>query len=544
MPAEQPRCPYHALMKRWAILLLLAACATPDSGLDLATVPERSSWRRTATPEVVQTFLQTLRARDRRLHLDLAGLTGEGRPVTVALLADPPVVDLNAAANDRRPKVLVVGSIHPGECEAKEAILALLRDASGQQDLPWLRDFIIAFVPDWNADGSAAMAPLARETQAGPADGCGRRETSQGLDLNRDFTKLEASESRAMTRILRLLDPLLTFDGHTTDGSWHGFDLTYAGPLSPATDPELLRFARQCMLPEIRTAMAARGFRTFDYGNWRGNWWPEEPGRMWETYDHLPRYMTNGIGLRNRLSLLSEAYVHRPFKERIASTRAFIECALDFVQSRLPSVVAVTRSADARAAALGAGGHIELDGMLQPTGTTVIPVARVRSVVDPVTNRRELHHDGIVAWQHSETAVHFAGLESVSVPFAFALHDPPEDVRQLLLHHGIRHHLLKAPATAEAEVFAISSLERASRAFQGHHLLSAEGSMNRATRLLAEGTLIVPTAQPLARLLTLLLDPRAPDGLLAWGKLPVSERDGVLTVPVLRLITPPIPCDK
>ncbi len=535
---------YHAAMQRWAILFLLAACATPGSELDLATVPEQSSWRRTATPEAVQAFLQTLAARDRRLNLDLAGLTSEGRPVTVAMLADPPVLDLNAAANDPRPKVLVVGSIHPGECEAKEAILALLRDLAVQENIPWLRQIIVAFVPDWNADGSAAITELSRETQAGPSDGCGRRETSRGLDLNRDFTKLEASESRAMMRILRLLDPLLTVDGHTTDGSWHGFDLTYAGPLSPATDPELLRFVRERMLPEVRAAMAARGFQTFDYGNWRGNWWPEEPGRVWETYDHLPRYMTNGIGLRNRLSLLSEAYVHRPFRERIASTRALIECALDFVHLRILDVVAVTNAADARAAELCRGGHIELDGALQPTGTTVIPVARVRSVVDPVTQRRELHHDGIVAWQHSETAVHFSGLESVRVPLAFALPDPPEEVRQLLLHHGIRHHLLEAPATAEAEAFVISSLQRAPRAFQGHHLLSAEGAMEQGTHILPQGTLVVPTAQPLARLVLLLLDPRAPDGFLAWGKLPVSERDGVATVPVLRLITPPIPRDK
>jgi hypothetical protein len=531
-------------MHRWLVLLLLAGCSTLDRTTDLSTVPEASGWRATASPAFVQEFLETLARRDQRLCLDLAGLTAEGRPITVALLADPPLRDLNDAANDPRPKVLLVGSIHPGECEAKEAILTLLRDTDSWDAATCLKTMIVAMVPDWNADGSAAVSELARESQAGPADGCGRRENSHGLDLNRDFMKLECSESRAMTRILRLLDPVLTVDGHTTNGSWHGFDLTYAGPLSPATDPELLAYVRQRMLPDLRGAMAARGLKTFDYGNWRGNWWPNEPGRVWETYDHLPRYMTNGIGLRNRLSLLSEAYVHRPFKERIASTRALMECALTHVRSHLAEITSLTQGADRRAAALAMQGLIDLDGSIVNTGNAVIPVGRVREIIDPKTHRRELHHDGIVAWQNTETAVHFAGTCSVKVPLAFALPCPTEDCRQLLLHHGIRHRVLPSRATALVETLQVETVARARKAFQGHHLVRASGPTRQEQTVLPTGTILIPLAQPLARLVMLLLDPRAPDGMLAWGLLPLQTRDGHTTAPVLRLITEPIPCDK
>jgi hypothetical protein len=62
--------------------------------------------------------------------------------------------------------------------------------------------------------------------------------------------------------------------------------------------------------------------------------------------------------------------------------------------------------------------------------------------------------------------------------------------------------------------------------------------------VLPTGTILIPLAQPLARLVMLLLDPRAPDGMLAWGLLPLQTRDGNTTAPVLRLITEPIPCDK
>jgi hypothetical protein len=44
-----------------------------------------------------------------------------------------------------------------------------------------------------------------------------------------------------------------------------------------------------------------------------------------------------------------------------------------------------------------------------------------------------------------------------------------------------------------------------------------EGNWARETHNIAVGALFVPIAQPLARLVMALLEPRAPDSLAAWG---------------------------
>ena len=79
----------------------------------------------------------------------------------------------------------------------------------------------------------------------------GQRANARGLDLNRDFIKLEAPETRALVRFLNEWNPHLFIDTHTTDGSFHRYMITYEGPKNPAGDPRLMGFMRQTFFPEL-----------------------------------------------------------------------------------------------------------------------------------------------------------------------------------------------------------------------------------------------------------------------------------------------------
>ena len=524
--------------------LMLFACTHSADNPALLTVPERSAYRSTALHAEVLHFIAASAARDARQCVVSFGPSEEGRNIAAVICADPPLDSLDAAARDPRTKVLIIGSIHPGECEGKEAIMELLRALAAKEHDPWLRELVLVFLPDYNPDGTDAVKVLSRESQAGPADGCGRRETSKGLDLNRDFTKVEAAETKALLLALRTLDPLLTIDCHTTNGSYHGFDLTYAGPLSPATDPALQKHARTVLLPALRDGMNARGLLTFDYGNWRGNWWPDEPPRVWESYDHMPRYVINGIGLRNRFSLLSEAYVHRPFAERIAATRALITVALEHMCAHRSTLAALARAADERASALPLQGTLPLDAVLADSGQAPIPSSGVVQRVDSATGRRELHHSGQVTWLLSETSVHFNGQLPVSVPWGFALTAPSPALESALTAHGIRFSKLQHEAAAEGESFAIHELRRAAQPFQGHRLVRLAATLVPVQRTLQPGTLVIPCGQPLCRLIMLLCEPRSPDGFVAWGLIPVLQHLKETQVACFRLSRAPNPRDK
>ena len=55
-----------------------------------------------------------------------------------------------------------------------------------------------------------------------------------------------------------------------------------------------------------------------------------DPTRTWGTFEHVPRFHNNYVGLRNRFALLSEAYAYATFEDRIKATNYFVEEALAF----------------------------------------------------------------------------------------------------------------------------------------------------------------------------------------------------------------------
>ena len=122
-------------------------------------------------------------------------------------------------------------------------------------------------------------------------------------------------------------NPHLVVDSHTSDGSIHGYALTWDTAHTLASGPsEPILYARDTMLPAIGTALEGRtGFKTWYYGNFRDN---DNPTSGWETYPGLPRYGSHYRGLTGRLDILLEAYSYLPFDRRVAVTyEIFVEIA-------------------------------------------------------------------------------------------------------------------------------------------------------------------------------------------------------------------------
>src|SRR5207302_1222431 len=179
-----------------------------------------------------------------------------GKPIYFVIASDPTVTSPGAAAESGKLVVYLQANIHGGEVEGKEAVLALLRELAGpRRDL--LQRLVVLVAPDYNPDGNDAFGPQAvnRSEQNGPAV-VGQRPDGKNLDLNRDYFKAEAPETRAsLARVYTTWDPALMVDLHTTDGTLHGYQLTYAPPLDPNGPAGPSTFVRDRMLPALRKTL-------------------------------------------------------------------------------------------------------------------------------------------------------------------------------------------------------------------------------------------------------------------------------------------------
>src|SRR5207244_4509600 len=161
----------------------------------------KTEYKATSRHADVIAFCDALAKRSSLVRLQTLGTSQEGRQLPLLVIADPPVMSPEEAAKSGKLIVLAFANIHAGEVDGKEALLALARDLTAEKGHPLLKDLVILFVPILNADGNERIDPKNRTAQAGPADGVGIRANAQGLDLNRDFIKLESPEVRALVKL-------------------------------------------------------------------------------------------------------------------------------------------------------------------------------------------------------------------------------------------------------------------------------------------------------------------------------------------------------
>ena len=215
---------------RPSLLVLLATLAPLARGQQVSpqTRAERTDYKETSLYEDVIGFVETLETRGAPLSMEYIGTSPSGRKIPMVVAARPLPADRAEARRLNRPIVCIQANIHAGEVEGKEAVLMLLRDLSAApKGVDLLEKLVLIVLPIYNIDGNEKLGPQSRNRrhQLGPEQ-VGMRYNGQGLDLNRDYVKLEAPETRAVAEhIFTTWDPDVFVDLHATNGTLHGYQL-------------------------------------------------------------------------------------------------------------------------------------------------------------------------------------------------------------------------------------------------------------------------------------------------------------------------------
>ncbi|MBO0724885.1 MAG: M14 family metallopeptidase [Blastocatellia bacterium] len=547
-----------------SLTLLLANASTimPNADNDqLKSRAEQTNYEETSRYEDVTRFIGELQKRTDKLRVESFGKTEEGRDLPLMIFADPPISQPREARASGKPVIFIQANIHAGEVEGKEASLHLARRIATGDLRSLLDNLIILIAPIYNADGNEKISMDNRVAQNGPIGGVGTRENAKRYDLNRDYMKLETPEANALVGLFNRWDPHLTVDLHTTNGSYHGYHLTYAPTLNPNADARLIEFERNKMLPAVaRATLETHKFRTYYYGNFatreRMNREMEyfeiqrsgreaQPAdkpetKIWRTFDHRPRFGNNYCGLRNRLTILSEAYSYLDFKGRVAVTEAFVEEIFKFSASHAGEITALIKSVDddASRGRVAQQGQQGVEFELKPLDKPVdILVGEVEKVQNPRSGKMMT---AMIENKFTPTPMPdyglFAATKSRPLPraYLFRNEDGLKTVIAKLLAHGVAVEELTEPLTTEVESFLIDDVKRAARAFQGHAEVKLTGRLQKETVQFPAGSILVRTSQPSASLIFYLLEAESDDGFVNWNFLDPYLEKGK-TYPIYRL---------
>jgi murein tripeptide amidase MpaA len=562
-------------MSRITVVALLCAAGLAISGearqgqgtlADLKTTAEASDYKSTSTYEDVVRFMKAVDAASPLIHYTTYGTTHEGRAMPMAVVGTG-LKDASAAAvrATNKLRVHIQGNIHAGEVEGKEAAQILLREIALGQHADLLQSMVLLVTPIFNADGNEKFSLTNRGRQNGPINGMGTRANGQNININRDFMKLESPEGRAFVKLWNDYDPHFGFDLHTSDGSTHGYYLTYSPPLNPNTSASIMNLMKNDWFPFVtKTIKAEHGWDTFYYGNVAGGGrgrgragdaaargrggdpaaggragaeppTPEVVGapagqqmRAWATFEHVPRFHNNYLGLRNRFALLSEAYAYATFKDRIDATRYFVDAALRFAHA----------NADRLKQTIAAAEKESIIGTTQATRAQIRrgdPIEILMGEVEPETNplngNQMNRRKDVVKPEKMIDMLWFEPSMTEDVAETYYLPADAKAAVELLQRHGIAMVQLAKPVTG-VEQFTITSnttlpVRNNSIDTGSHALRRLEGSWGPASGVtVPAGSWAVSMRQPLKRLAFYLLAPTSDDGLVNWNVLDELITDG------------------
>jgi Zinc carboxypeptidase len=526
--------------------------ATPTIMPSPATRAERTGYCETTPYDEVMAFLDTVKTKaapNRIMRITRVGASPRGRPlmiVTACARVTRSADNCDALMTPARRKavVLLQANIHAGEVEGKEAVLALLRTVVTDARPNLLDSLTLVVVPIYNADGNEALGPQSRNrsAQLGPAS-IGERPNGDGLDLNRDYIKAEAPETRALLPLLTNGGIDVFVDLHTTDGSYHGYNLTFAPSLDPGAP--LALYTSDTLLAAVRRRLWRKGVKTYPYGNFSNSFAREvsldAQKDGWFTYDSRPRFGTNYFGLTGGVAVLSEAFSHDPFAIRVASTYAFVRELLGSVGSD-PTILARVTAAR-RALATGNA----LRGVVLETQLTTRPFRDSVLVEDLEADRDSVgtepgvplgvRRTGRIRGQWMPVFDRFEPTRQSGIPAGGWLVEARDTaVLALLARHGVTVRSVGAARTLDVERFEVDSVDRLEHMFQGHREVKVIGRWLRVRMLSSADWRWVPPTQRQLLVAAQILEPQSNDGATTWNLF--DDRLSMAKFhPVMRVIT-------
>jgi hypothetical protein len=504
-----------------------------DSIADWRTPAEIADHR--TTPDYAETveYLERIAAaHPGMVRIENFGKTGEGRDLKLVVASKDGVFDPQEVHSSGRAILLVQNSIHAGEMDGKDACLALLRDIVQDTDRAKLLErVVLVFIPVYNIDGHERRSAYGRINQNGP-ELSGWRANATNLNLNRDYMKADAPETRAFLRMFHRWLPDFFVDNHVTDGADFQYDVTFSLDVTPDVFPATAAWLRDSVTPELVRRVNAAGHLAFPSPIFLND--DTDPLRGLAFHENPPRFSTGQMILENRPGLLVELHMLKDYRTRVAGDYEILRALMELMNQDSSILIALNRDADIAAAQLGfpMARNAPLPLALESSGETTPVLFRgyeFTRVLSEICGTMVVRY-GPKPWDVTLPMATGAKVAiSVVVPAGYII--PPQWTRviDVLEVHGVTLRRTTAAWTGKVERYHCSGMQWPGKPFEGRYPILRGGNVEREMGRFGRCTLstetltfpgesvVIPLDQRLSKVAIHWLEPEAPDSALRWG---------------------------
>ncbi|TCJ12395.1 hypothetical protein EPD60_14040 [Flaviaesturariibacter flavus] len=446
------------------------------------------------------------------LRIREMGSTDAGAPLHLVLVSRDRDFDPASIHAKGKTILFVNNGIHPGEPDGIDASMLLVRDiVQGKRQLP--ANVVLAIIPVYNIDGALNRSASWRVDQNGPLEK-GARGNGQNLDLNRDFIKADSRNALSFTRIFRYLDADVFLDNHVSNGADYQHVMTLLTTQHNKLGGAMGDYLNKTFEPALYPMMKAKGFDLVPYVNHFG----ETPDKGWPEFFDSPRYSSGYTTLWNTFGFVPETHMLKPYPQRVAATRALMECFIDYLAAHGAEIRSLRTATLTRQYAATA---LPIAWKWDRNQKTEITFKGYEAAYKPstVSGLQRLYYDKSKPYEKKIPFYNtYRDTLSVSIPEAYIILQGWWKVTDRLQANGISMRRLGHDTAITVEAYRIESYNAAPRPYEGHHVNSGtQVSRRTVQQSFRKGDWYIPTHQPGLRFLVETLEPQAEDSYFSWN---------------------------
>ncbi|RYD99502.1 MAG: hypothetical protein EOP50_04260 [Sphingobacteriales bacterium] len=496
-----------------------------------ATRYDTSKGRQTPTYSEIIDFWKRLDAASPQVKLLEMGPADAGHPLHLVLVSADGDFDIASLKKKKRNIILINNGIHPGEPDGIDASMQLARELSGlhgnginlndhaspgklpksKAERPLPQNVVLAIIPVYNIGGALNRSPWYRVDQDGPHEK-GSRGNSQNLDLNRDFIKADSKEALSFARIFRMLDPDIFIDNHVSNGADYQHVMTLLSTQHNKLGGALGEYLNSRFEPALYSLMKAKGFDLVPYVN---HWGDDTPDKGWPEFFDGPRYSSGYSTLWNSFGFVPETHMLKPYPDRVAATKALMECFIAYTAMHGAEISALRKAAGAPK------GSYPLAWKWDRSKKSEITFKGYASGTKPsaISGQSRLYYDRTKPYELKIPFFNtYIDTLQVTRPKAYLVPQGWWKVIERLQANGIRMERLARDTQLSVEAYRIESYVSAPRPYEGHHPNSkVQVSKRTVVQSFRKGDWFISTDQPGARFLVEVLEPQGEDSYFAWN---------------------------
>jgi murein tripeptide amidase MpaA len=486
------------------------------------TPAEVSNFQQTPRYDETMDFVRKLERASKSIHVTYLGKTPEGRNLPLLIVSKKTVeVNPNKAQLSGKAIVVIQNAIHAGEIDGKDACLMLLRDICILKEKEHLLDKIILLIlPFYNLDGHERTGKYNRINQNGPNE-MGWRTTSQNLNLNRDYMKADAPETKMWLKMFNDWLPDFFIDCHVTDGADYQYVITYSISDQLNVPWSVRTWISNEFLPSIKESMNQKNILMSPYIFWKDE---HDIAQGITGGIAPPRFSTEYCIIQNRPGFLIETHMLKDYQSRVNATYQLLISLLEKIHSDAGKLRLAVREADEEIISAGekADGTfslpLEYELELNETNDSLYYFGyQYQRDKSEISNGTWIKFSKIPA----NVTIPFYNTVKPSVeiqlPYAYIIPKQWTNILDVLRTHNLTLNRLSRAAELEVETYKFSQPKWNERPYEGRHTVNFQTEKKVETKIFPEGSFVVLMNQRAAKVAAHLLEPQAPDALIRWG---------------------------